>query len=94
MLVLLRDLDAQCGADSSVQQASELAKAVQRQHQHSSKQATKQLPEDIHEGCVPVAVENNGGAQHSGGIQCSPCELATCKQQMRVFLFTAPLSSP
>lgn len=60
MLVLLRDLDAKCSADSGVEQAAKLAKAVQGQHQDSSKQPPKQLPKDIHKGCVPVAVEDDG----------------------------------
>ena len=60
MLVLLRDLDAECSADSSVQQTAELTKAIQGQHQDGSKQPPKELPKDIHQGCVPVAVEDDG----------------------------------
>ena len=78
MLVLVWDLDAEGAADSRVQKATKLAKAVQGQHNDGSQQAAKEFSKDIHECTVPVAVEDDGWAQHPSWVQSRSCELATC----------------
>ena len=79
VLMLLRDLDSQGIAKPGVQKAAELAKAVQRQHNDSCQQTTKQLPEDIYESRVPVAVEDYGWAENPSRVQGCSCELAACR---------------
>ena len=78
VLVLLRDLDSQGVAESRVQQAAKLAKAIQGQHNDSSQQAAKQLSEHIDEGGVPIAMEDDCWAQNPSRIQSCSCELPTC----------------
>ena len=78
VLVLLRDLDSQGVADSRVQQAPKLAKAVQGQHNDSSQQAPKQLPKYIDKGGVPVAVEDDGWSENPSRVQSCSCKLPTC----------------
>ncbi len=79
VLMLLRDLDSQGIAKPGVQKAAELPKAVQRQHNDSCQQATKELPKDIYESRVPVAVENYGWAENPSRVQGCSCELAACR---------------
>ena len=78
VLVLLRDLDSQGVADSGVQQAAKLAKAIQGQHNDSSQQAAKQLSKYIHKSSVPIAVEDDCWAQNPSRVQSCSCELPTC----------------
>ena len=78
MLVFLGNLDSQGIADSGVQQATKLAKAIQGQHNDSSQQATKELSKHIDESSVPIAVEDNGGAKNPSRVQSRSCELPTC----------------
>ena len=79
VLMLLRDLDSQGIAKPGVQKAAKLAKAVQWQHNNGRQQATKELPKDIDESRVPVAVENNGWAENPSRVQGCSCELAACR---------------
>lgn len=78
VLVLLWDFDSQSIADSRVQQAAKLAKAIQGQHNDSSQQAAKQLSKHIDEGSVPIAVEDDCWAQNPSRVKSCSCELPTC----------------
>ena len=88
VLVLLRNLDAEGASDSCVQKTAKLTKAVQGQHNDGSQQSAKELSKDIHKSTVPVAVEDNGWAQHPSWVQCCSCELPTCKSPKRCCLNT------
>lgn len=88
VLVLLRNLDAEGAGDSRVQKTAKLTKAVQGQHNDGSQQSTEELSKDIHEGTVPVAVEDNGWAQHPSRVQSCSCELPTCMSPTRWHLHT------
>ena len=83
VLMLLRDLDSQGVAKPSVQKTSKLAKAIQRQHNDSCQQTTKELPKDINESRVPVTVENYGWAENPSRVQGCSCELAACRAGTR-----------
>ncbi len=79
VLMLLRNLDSQGVAKPSVQKTAKLAKAIQWQHNNGRQQATKELPKDIYESRVPVAVENYGWAEDPSRVQGCSCELAACR---------------
>ncbi len=79
VLMLLRDLDSQGIAKPGVQKTAELPKTVQRQHNNGCQQATKELPKDIYESRVPVAVENYGWAENPSRVQGCSCKLAACR---------------
>lgn len=77
MLVLLRDFDSKGVADSRVEQAAKLAKAIQGQDNNSSQQAPKELSKDIDKSTAPIAVEDNGWAKNPSRIESCSCELPT-----------------
>ncbi len=86
VMMLLRNLDSQGIAEPSIQKAAKLAKAIQRQHNDGRQQTTKELPKDIDERCVPVAVENYGWAENPSRVQGCSCELAACRAGTEIVL--------
>ena len=65
----VRHAEAQEAEHARVKQAAKLPEAVQRQHHHRRQEGAKQLCKDVDERGVPVAVEHECGAEHSGRVE-------------------------
>ena len=68
---MARHREAEPAEDARVKERPELAKAVQRQHQCCGDGSSKELRKDVHEGGVPVAVEDHRGTQHTRRVERS-----------------------
>ena len=58
---------------------AKVAKAVEGQDGDGRTQPPQELRKHVDEGGVPVAVEDQGGAQHSCRVQGCACEGAACR---------------